>query len=304
MARRQSDRVSASTSRALLVLAVLLLVGSVSLSATAETRAGCYPTCAVEVEGDDGEIDVTVTRGVSERVPGRGDGTEGEAPGRTGWITIEEYLTPTCAANSLNGADMLCVAAVSSCAADNQVRFWVWHRTTQHVLGPPRTSAIGPWVQERASYCLGPDDAGIPVFGSVVALVQNEFQTLPLPYVETQISPAPRTLVNIATRLSAGSTDAATFSPVLLGIEVTITARPTSWRWTFGDGTAATTSVPATEHVYDKAQRVGASVRVTWTGTFTVGTSAEVFTIRAPAYVQGPVTTFEVTQARTELVAS
>ena len=169
---------------------VVLLVASPFLpsQATSAVAAGgrCNP-CTV-VEGDGGGIEVGVTKGVSDSVRGRGDGSEGEMPGRTGWITIEEYVTPACAANSLNGADMLCVAAVSSCPGDDQVRFWVWHRTTQYVLGPPRTSAIGPWVQERASYCLGPDDAGIPVLGSVVALVQTEFQNLPLPYVETQIS--------------------------------------------------------------------------------------------------------------------
>ena len=47
---------------------------------------------------------------------------------------------------------------------------------------------------------------------------------------------------------------------------------------------------------------MGATVRVTWTGTFTLPGSGEVFPIRAPAYVQGPVTEVDVRQARTELV--
>ncbi|MDQ3715509.1 MAG: PKD domain-containing protein [Actinomycetota bacterium] len=170
-------------------------------------------------------------------------------------------------------------------------------------MGPPRTSEVGEWEQEPGSYCLGADDPGVPDIARVLAQMQTAFDNLPLPKFGTQISPAPRTLVNIPTRLSAGSPDAATFSPTLLGIRVTITARPTAWRWTFGDGTTAETSVPMTEHVYLEPERVGASVRVTWTGTFTVGPSAEVFPIRAPAIVQGPVSEVEVVQARAQLVA-
>jgi len=247
-------------------------------------------------------IDVAVTRGVSATVPGRGNGTDGEAPGRTEWVTREERIAPACSENGVGGPDMLCTNAVSSCP-DGQIRYWVWHRVTQHRLGPPRTSEIGEWKQEPGSYCLGSDDPGVPDIARVLAQVQTAFDNLPLPKFGTQISPAPRTLVNIPTRLSAGSADAATFSPTLLGVRVTITTHPTSWSWTFGDRTTATTSTPMTEHIYLEPERVGASVRVTWTGTFTVGSSPEVFPIRAPAFVQGPVSEVEVMQARAQLVA-
>jgi hypothetical protein len=245
---------------------------------------------------------VTVTRGVSETVPGRGNGTNGEAPGRTEWVTREERIAPACSENGVGGPDLLCTNAVSSCPV-GQIRYWVWHRVTEHTLGPPRTSEIGEWEKEPGSYCLGSDDPGVPDIARVLAQMQTAFDNLPLPKFGTQINPAPRTLVNIPTRLAAGSVDAATFSPTLLGVRVTITARPTSWTWTFGDGTTAETSTPMTEHVYLEPERVGASVRVTWTGTFTVGSSPEVFPIRAPAFVQGPVSEVEVMQARAQLVA-
>jgi len=281
--------------------ATVVLAWPLSPAATAAPPR-CNPCLVVEGGGAGGDVDVAVTRGVSATVPGRGNGTDGQAPGRTEWVAREERIAPACSANGVDGPDVLCTNAVSSCP-DGQIRYWVWHRVTQHRLGPPRTSEIGEWKQEPGSYCLGSDDPGVPDIARVLAQVQTAFDNLPLPKFGTQISPAPRTLVNIPTRLSAGSADAATFSPTLLGVRVTITARPTSWTWTFGDRTTATTSTPMTEHVYLEPERVGASVRVTWTGTFTVGSSPEVFPIRAPAFVQGPVSEVEVVQARAQLVA-
>ena len=286
-----------------LLLPVAMAFGAGPVASAQETRPpSCFPTCPPVVEAGDGVIDVIATSGTSDQVPGRGDGTEGESPGRTTWFTIEEYLTPSCASNALNGADLLCTSAVNSCEPD-QVRYWVWHRATTHQLGPPRTSVAGPWLQEPGSYCLGPDDPGVPDIGRVVAEVQTAFQRLPLPVFATTVSPWPQTLVNLDTRLRAGASAPAFFAPVLLGIPVRITATPVSWAWTFGDGTATTTARPDTEHVYLAPQLLNASVRVTWIGTFTIGDSAEVFTIRAPAYVQGPATAIDVKVARTELVA-
>ena len=284
-------------------VAVALIFSGVTGTATAQQPPApeCL-RCSTDVDAGDGVIDVIATSGTSDQVPGRGDGTEGESPGRTTWFTIEEYVTPSCASNALNGADLLCTSAVNSCAPD-QVRYWVWHRATTHQLGPPRTSVAGPWVQEPGSYCLGPDDPGVPDIGRVVAEVQTAFRRMPLPVFATEVSPWPQTLVNLDTRLRAGAPAPAAFAPVLLGIPVCITATPVSWAWTFGDGTATTTARPDTEHVYLAPQLLNASVRVTWIGTFTIGDSAEVFTIRAPAYVQGPATAIDVKVARTELVA-
>ncbi len=287
-----------------LVVVGMLVVLPLPLAseATAAVPPRCNPCLVVEGGGDRGDVGVLVQTSTSDRVPGRGNGTDGEAPGRTEWVTREERVTPACSANGLDGPDVLCSIAVSSCPV-GQIRSWVWHRVTEHRLGPPRTSEVGEWEQEPGSYCLGSDDPGVPDIAQVIGQMQTAFDNLPLPKFGTQISPAPRTLVNIPTRLSAGSVDVATFSPTLLGIRITITARPTAWRWTFGDGTTAETSVPMTEHVYLESERVGASVRVTWTGSFTVGSSAEVFLIRAPAFVQGPVSEVEVVQARAQLVA-
>ncbi len=94
-----------------------------------------------------------------------------------------------------------------------------------------------------------------------------------------------------------------------LGIGVTVVATPVEWIWSFGDGTTLTTTTPGRPgtdditHVYERAQNFGVSVRVTWTGTFSLDSNpAEVFPIRSPAFVQGPVAQVGAREARTVLV--
>ena len=292
-------RLLATAAAWLIVVGVSPVVAAQHAAADPET---CY-RCGAEAAGNGDSIDVTAVNGVSESVTGRGNGSEGKAPGRTTWKVIEEKVAPACSGNGMNGPDALCMAALT-CPADNLVRFWVWHKTTHYEAGPPeRITRVDDWAQEPGSFCLGPDDPGITPIGVVIAQVQSGFQSLPLPKFTPEVRPAPSTLVNIPTRLNAGSADAVTLTTEpLAGIVVDVTATPTEWRWTFGDGSTAVTTVPATEHVYRKAQEFGASVRVTWTGTFSLQGSDEVFPIRTPAYVQGPVTEVDVRQARTELV--
>jgi hypothetical protein len=170
--------------------------------------------------------------------------------------------------------------------------------------------SVGTWQQEPGSFCLGPDDPGITPIGTVIAAVQVGFQSLPLPVFTTRVQPSPLTLVNIPTTFSAGSAAPVTLTTEpLAGIVVTVVATPVEWRWTFGDGTTLTTTTPGRSgtdditHVYRRAQVEGASVRVTWTGTFSLPGSAEQFPVRNPAFTQGPVTPVDIREARTQLVA-
>lgn len=259
--------------------------------------------CPPKAVGGAGTIDVTVVTGTSEAVTGQGDGSTGKAPGRATWTVVDERVVPACAGNGLSGPDALCMAALT-CPADNLVRFWVWHQVTHWEAGPPeRVTRADPWEREPGTFCLGPDDPGITPIGVVIAQVQSGFQSLPLPKATPEISPAPSTLVNIPTRLSAGSAAPVTLTTEpLAGIVVTVTATPVEWRWTFGDGATAVTTAPTMTHEYRMAREAEASVRVMWTGTFTLPGSSEVFPIRTPAYVQGAPATVDVREARTELV--
>ena len=123
-----------------------------------------------------------------------------------------------------------------------------------------------------------------------------------------QADPAPTSLVNIPTAFFAGGEQSATFTPTILDTTVTINATPTQWVWTWGDGTSSTTTTPGVPkrpvvaHEYTQARDHQVSVATTWTGTFSVAGSDEVFAIRTPAVVQSPPVIVQVREARTQLV--
>lgn len=298
------------------LLAVGLLVWTLVLIPTSaygaandcESWAGCVDAS----RGPAGTINASVKKVKSDTVPGRGaPGDYGEAPERTHWKTLEEYMAPACSGNGVNGPKNICAAAMTTCPGTDQVRWWVWHRVTEHVRnesGPP-TSTVGEWIRRPGSYCLGPDDPGVPTIGQVIAQVQTGFRNLPLPTSAIQVDPAPATLVHIPTAFFAGGDQTATFAPVILGTRVTINARATSWTWTWGDGSAPQTFTtagvpkrPVVSHVYDHSGDYPASVTVTWTGTFSIAGSTEVFEIRTPVEVESAPATVSVREARTELV--
>ncbi len=293
--------------------AVLLAYGLGSLLAPpASAGEQSTPTCRscdIPVTGNGDGIDVRgQTRGVSQTVPGRGDpARNGPAPGRNEYELVEEEVAPACVGNN-RGDTAICTAATLSCPSEDQTRYWIWHRTTRVVVEPP-SRTVGEWRQEPGSFCLGADDPGVPTIGRVIAQVRADFQRLPLPKFAVRTDPSPETLVNVPTAFSAGSAQTVTFTPTILGTRVTISAKPTQWDWTFGDGATMTTTRPGTPqrpdvaHEYSRAGQMTSSVRVTWTGTFTLEGSPEVFTITTPAFVQGPATTVDVREARTELVA-
>jgi hypothetical protein len=301
--------VTSVTRNSLAVLALAFAVGLVATPAMAESDPNCFPICRPDVAGNsDGNVTVGASSGVSQKVPGRGDpSTNGPAPGRNEYDRVEEAMAAACSGND-RGDTYLCAAATLSCPADDQTRYWIWHRTTRVVVEPP-SETVGPWVQEPGSFCLGPDDPGVPTIGRVIAQVRTDFQSLPLPTFAVRTDPAPQTLVNVPTAFSAGSAEPAVFTPTILGTQVTITAKPTRWDWSFGDGSTLTTTTPGTPkrpdvaHEYVQAGEMESSVRVTWTGTFTLEGSTEVYEIQSPAYVQGPRTVVDVREARTELVS-
>lgn len=292
----------------LLALALLIAGAAAAPAASAVPGPTCR-TCDAAVTGNGDNLDVTGTAtGVSQEVPGRGNpARSGPAPGRNEYERVEEELAPACLGNE-RGDDNLCASATLSCSSPEQTRYWIWHRMTRVVVAPP-SETVGSWVQEPGGFCLGPDDPGLPTIGRVIAQVRADFQRLPLPQFTVRTDPSPRMLVNVPTAFSAGSAEAVTFTPTILGARVTITARPSQWDWTFGDGATSTTTRPGTPqrpdvtHQYTRTGEVTSSVRVTWTGSFTVEGSAEVLQIGAPAFVQGAPTLVDIREARTELVS-
>jgi hypothetical protein len=286
------------------------MLHAASLPAFADEPPICTLSCP-EVEGGAGVIEATYAQGQSDHVDGRGDATHGYAPGRSTWLVVDEDMAPACAGNSLNGSESLCGSAVNSCP-NGLIRFWVWHRTTQFVQssdGEVASRVTVPWHREPLTYCLGADDPGVPTIARVIDQVQRDFKNLPLRRESVRSDPGPRTLVNIDTAFSAGTTQLQTFDPVLLGIGVHIAATPKRWHWTWGDGTTAVTDTPGVPkqpvvtHRYTRAGDVQVSVVVEWTGTFSVGDDPTQYEIQSPATVPAEPTTVRVRTARSQLVA-
>jgi hypothetical protein len=207
--------------------------------------------------------------------------------------------------------DGLCTAAVDTCPS-GLIEYWIYHRTVEYRTLPDgtKTSTVTvPWHQELGSFCLGADDPGVPTIARVIDQVQRDFKNLPLRRESVRSDPGPRTLVNIDTAFSAGTTQLQTFDPVLLGIGVHIAATPKRWHWTWGDGTTAVTDTPGVPkqpvvtHRYTRAGDVQVSVVVEWTGTFSVGDDPTQYEIQSPATVPAEPTTVRVRTARSQLVA-
>ncbi len=217
---------------------------------------------------------------------------------------MDEYLTPACLGNSLNGVDALCLGAVQSCTA-GQIRFWIWHRRTDVTVGPPETRAMGQWTQEPGSYCLGADDPGVPSIVTMLAQSRTAFEQrvrqLVPPAVKT--SPGPKTLVNYETEFAADNAQPFSFDVTVAGVTVRLDVAPTRFTWQFGDGSTETTTVAEVPHTYRQHRAMQVQVDVEWGGTFRIVGQPDAYDINPPATVNGTPSVLTVVQARAENVS-
>jgi hypothetical protein len=247
-------------------------------------------------------------RGPSDPVPNRGKLTDGESAEKQTWTHTDEYITPYCSGNGLHGGDAMCMAAATYCQ-DGRVGFWVWHQVTTFTRDPAPAKTVskkvGSWTQEDGIFCLGADDPGVPTIGKVVSWVQDHFEDLAILPATVKAAPAPRTLVNIETRLSAGSAAVVDIPASTPWANVVVHAKPLRWRWHYGDGTVSPAlTTPDTTHVYREARlHDGVYVEVEWGGTFTVVGGTEAYPIVGTAVVRSEDVTLDVREARSQLVS-
>ena len=143
----------------------------------------------------------------------------------------------------------------------------------------------------------------MPLAVRVIAQVQDLFERnrLPLPVARVIARPGPRTLVNLPTRLSAGTAATTELTTSVLGLAVHISARPTTWDWTL-TGEHLTTSSPTLQQTYLRPGRSPTGVTVTWTGTFRIGDDPTQHPLVRPAVVRGVPLTLQVLEAHAERV--
>jgi hypothetical protein len=219
----------------------------------------------------------------------------------------QKSYVPTCSGNALGGDNVLCTAAVETCAAATDTRFWVYTREVD--AGGSAT----PWtvVAEPPFVCLGLDDpavaAAVDPAVAIAAMIESEFQRVVVLKGVAEVSPRPDTLVNIPTIFTTDAPASYDIPLTLLGQPVTITATARKWTWHFGDGTTATTTSAGTrgwvEHVYRRAAPLGPYVVIEWSGTYRIGGGSPL-PISGTATTTGDPTPLTVKQARTELVDS
>jgi len=223
------------------------------------------------------------------------------------WVEIDERIVPACSGNTRLTDDALC-AAFFACP-EPTFRWFVWHEVTTYTRDENGeiTKDVEPF-RNIGTYCLGADDPGVPDYGRAISLATRGFRDLPFPRAAIEVAPAPTSLVNVATAFYAGGeqTFSQTVTPVP-GVSVTVTARPVSWQWTWGDGSPKKTfdtpgvpRRPVVAHTYSEARDYTASVEVAWKGSFSL--RGQTYDIPTPAYITSPPVTVQVREARTELV--
>lgn len=140
-------------------------------------------------------------------------------------------------------------------------------------------------------------------------LIHRAFKTISLPGLIVRSSPSARTFVHLPTMFSVQRPEKDRDLGRILGHHVTVTIRPVSYRWSFGDGTVRTTSAhgghapdSTVRHAFAAPATVEVSVRTTYRATYRVdgGSPRE---IPDSVSVDGPGTVLPVEEARAELVA-
>ena len=291
----------------LLVLAAGLLAAVTPAEAVVPPAADCALCDVPSARGGEGTI--TVRHGVSDHVPGRGSPTQGRGTGDRDYSYVNEFAAPTCLGSGLHDRGVLCSFALTSCDALDQVRFWIWHQTVTVTVGKAPGEAdvtsAGPWVQEEGTFCLGPDDPGVPSIVRTLEAAQDAFESRvrDLPAPTTRTTPGPRTLVHYPTAFTAQNAAPFSFDVTVAGATVRLHVLPTRFRWHFGDGATTDTTEPRVQHGYESRGTKGIRVDVTWGGWFTVDGSSERYPIDPPARATGAPSALSVVEARAENIS-
>ena len=293
-------------------IAFVTLMSSPGFPQPASAGPGSQPCLVcppVQASGAGNGIEVVGVSGATAGSRPVGEGVEGGGtsshPVSATARTFEERRVGTaCDGSSPDRPDIYCENALGTCPDPVAVRSFVWRRTVTITAGPPRSTSAGPWQKDPGSYCLSaPEDSSVPLAVRVIAQVQDLFarNRLPLPVARVIARPGPRTLVNLPTRLTAGTAATTELTTSVLGLAVHISARPTTWDWTLA-GERLTTSSPTLQQTYLRPGTSPAGVTITWTGTFRIGDDPTQHPLVRPAIVRGVPLILQVLEAHAERV--
>jgi hypothetical protein len=183
---------------------------------------------------------------------------------------VERRSVIACDGNQLEltaPADVMCTEATAMCASTPQapqVMVWFYRRTDG-----------GLWQRSgQGCVTLAQATGAAPATPVITAA---DLQRLPLPAGTVHIQPASgRTLVDVPTNLYVDATPV-TIPTTVLGQPVQVRATPTTYTWTYGDGTALTTTDPGapypelrTSHTYRSPATVRIGLTTTYRGEYSV----------------------------------
>ncbi|MGH8964589.1 MAG: hypothetical protein ACRDXB_04555 [Actinomycetes bacterium] len=257
--------------------------------------------------GDDGcaycEVDQTGDNaGATNQVPENGsdggdpgtDGVDYSGPVYNGPFKEYRYVVNCMYNGPNNPGDALCMAAVSSCPAEDEIRYRVYYRLVDR---QGRLVDGSGWNYE-GSECRGPDDPTGVVQPQVTEemVVAEAERTAPEPTVH--VEPATKSYVNVPNNFYADAEDA-THTVNLLGASITIAFLVEDVRWEFGDGAGATgagvrnasVGAPGTvEHQYARGGGYDITATTSLTVQFTLPGGQQITLPNAISQTSAPVT--------------
>lgn len=279
-----------------LLLVLVSAVAAILLSPSAPALAA---SCGEPPEGTcqfrDCDIDIGGCAPAGPNPGGGGGGPSNPHPPRYTYV-------PTCPGNNFETGGAVCAAALTGCPEEGDIQFWVYVETWIDAVG-----AYGPPVRQAGVSCFGADQPGLDPRIAVIAQVRRDWKSYPIPGATVATQPADGTLAGAVTRFASDRPTRFALAPqTILGFQVTVTVTAAEYTWIFGDGTTAQsppTATPTAEHVYRTAGPMAVSLRASYTGTFTIGGSPEVYDLEGTAEVPGQQRLLPVEQARTQLEA-
>lgn len=246
----------------------------------------------------DGGADISA-RGDREAARG-GPGTEPVSSGgsATAGPWTQERLVPFCMQSTVdNYNDALCAGMFQSCPEQGESRWKVFTRRMS-----PEGEPLSGWSQQ-GTRCEGPDTESGVQQPEVTRedVLDSAHAAAPVP--DFVIEPADGSYVNVPTNFAATDDDQpVTITVQPLGVSVPVTFTPTSYEWSFGDGSAgsghgvrkaAVGARGAVEHAYAAAGSYAVTLTRVYTISFTLPGGQSV-TIPGEVSATSPAQTLEV----------
>ncbi|WP_240691635.1 hypothetical protein [Arthrobacter sp. CAU 1506] len=260
-----------------LLVALMFALGSAQASWSADSNLP-------PIRGDFEETDIVL--GAEETIPGAPPENNNPAvlPIGSGSVPVppQRKFEPVCIPN-LADVSIECVLVNASCSVGPD-------GTLMRILEAPAGQNPPQWVDTTRTICQYSDrplEATADGGDEMPVVTIEFFRRLPIAPSGLTVEPVPHTLVGAETNVYATPNEQ-TFNEEIDGFDVTVRAIPTSYTWSYGDGSSlGPTSQPggplpadrlgektATSHRYTETGDVQISLTTTYRGEYSINGSA------------------------------